>query len=77
MSSITAILQPAADGSLHLPIPSDLVGSGKLRVVAWLAPVNGPPVKSDAGQWAIQSRGIAKLPPGVTRDDARNITLEV
>ena len=71
MSSITAILLPAADGSLHLPIPSDLVGSGKLRVVAWLAPVSPPPIKPGAGQWAIQARGIAKLPPEVTRDDVR------
>ena len=71
MSSITAILQPAADGSLHLPIPSELVGSGRLRVVAWLAPVSSPPAKPGAGQWAIEARGIAKLPPGVTRDDVR------
>ena len=71
MSSITAVLQPAADGCLHLPIPSDLVGSGKLRVVAWLAPASATPVKPGAGQWAIQARGIAKLPPGVSRDDVR------
>lgn len=67
MTSITAILQPAADGSLHLPIPADLVGSGRLRVVAWLAPASATPVKPGVGQWAIQTRGIAKLPPGAIR----------
>jgi hypothetical protein len=71
MSSITAILRPAADGSLHLPIPSELKGAGRLRVVAWLAPASAPPVKSGAGQWALQARGIAKLPPPIIRADAR------
>lgn len=71
MSSISVILQPAADGSVHLPIPAELKGAGVLRVVAWLAPVSAPPVKLGAGQWALQARGIAKLPPGVTTDDAR------
>ncbi len=71
MNSITAILRPAADGSLHLPIPSELKGTGKLRVVAWLAPAGAPTVKPGAGQWALQARGIAKLPPTITRDDAR------
>ena len=71
MSSITAILRPAADGSLHLPIPFELKGSSSLRVVAWLAPVGAPHVKPGAGQWALQARGIAKFPPAVIRDDAR------
>ena len=71
MSSITAILQPSPDGSLHLPIPSELKGTGDLRVVAWLAPVSRTPAKLGAGQWALQARGIAKLPPGATHDGAR------
>ena len=71
MSSITAILRPAADGSLHLPLPAELQGAGKLRVVAWLAPVTALPPKPGAGQWALQARGIAKLPPGASHDDAR------
>jgi hypothetical protein len=71
MSSISIILQPAADGSIHLPIPAELKRTGLLRVVAWLAPVSAAPAKPGAGQWAVQARGIAKLPPGVSRDDAR------
>jgi len=71
MSSISAILQPAADGSLHLPIPTELQGTASLRVVAWLAPASDPTAKPGAGQWALQARGIAKLPPGISREDAR------
>ena len=71
MSSISMIVQPAADGSIHLPIPAELKGTGMLRVVAWLAPASDAPAKLGAGQWALHARGIAKLPPGVSRDDAR------
>jgi len=71
MSSISAILQPAADGSLHLPIPPELKGTASLRVVAWLAPASAPTGRSGAGQWALHARGIAKPPPGISRDDAR------
>lgn len=35
MSTITAILEPDADGTLHLPLPQNL-RNGKLRVVATL-----------------------------------------
>lgn len=71
MNSITMIVQPAADGSIHLQIPAELKGTGMLRVIAWLVPVSAAPAKLGAGQWALQARGIAKLPPGVSRDDAR------
>ena len=33
MSTITAILEPDADGTLHLPLPAELRG-GKVKVVA-------------------------------------------
>lgn len=33
MSTITAILEPHADGTLHLPLPANL-RSGRVRVVA-------------------------------------------
>jgi hypothetical protein len=38
MSTITAILEPDVDGSLHLPLPADL-RHGKIKVVATLLSV--------------------------------------
>jgi len=35
MSTITAILEPQADGTLHLPLPANL-RSGRVRVIASL-----------------------------------------
>lgn len=40
MSTITAILEPDADGTLHLPLPPELRG-GKVEVTATLKPANG------------------------------------
>jgi len=42
MSTITAILEPDEDGTLHLPLPEDLK-SGKIRVVATLEPAESSP----------------------------------
>lgn len=36
MSTITAILEPHADGTLHLPLPTEFSG-GKVKVTATLA----------------------------------------
>ena len=36
MCTITAILEPHADGTLHLPLPAELSG-GKVKVTATLA----------------------------------------
>ncbi len=38
MSTITAILEPDPDGSLHLPLPPELRG-GKVHVTATLLPI--------------------------------------
>ncbi|HLX61346.1 MAG TPA: hypothetical protein VKX17_08705 [Planctomycetota bacterium] len=35
MSTVTAILEPDADGTVHVPVPKDLLG-GKLQVTATL-----------------------------------------
>jgi hypothetical protein len=35
MSTITAILEPDADGTLHVPVPNDL-RNGKVKIVATL-----------------------------------------
>jgi hypothetical protein len=45
MSTITAILEANADGTLHLPLPAEL-RHGKIEVTATLKPANGttPPV---------------------------------
>jgi hypothetical protein len=40
MSTITAILEPDADGTLHLPLPPEL-RHGKVQVTATLQPANG------------------------------------
>ncbi len=42
MSTITVILDPDADGTLHLPLPPEL-RHGKVQVTATLQPVNGTP----------------------------------
>jgi hypothetical protein len=39
MSTITAILEPDADGTVHLPVPPELQSHGKLRVTARIAVV--------------------------------------
>ncbi|MCE0522029.1 MAG: DUF2281 domain-containing protein [Methylacidiphilales bacterium] len=41
MSTITAILEPEADGTLHLPVPEEL-RHGKIEVVATLRPAPEP-----------------------------------
>jgi hypothetical protein len=45
MSTISAILEPDADGTLHLPLPAELRG-GKVKVEAKLEPADPQP-KSD------------------------------
>lgn len=40
MSTITAILEADADGTLHLPLPPEMRG-GKVEVTAILKPVKG------------------------------------
>ncbi len=41
MSTITAILEPHPDGTLHLPLPPELSG-GKVKVTATLAAADEP-----------------------------------
>lgn len=45
MSTITAVLEPEADGTLHLPLPEELK-SRKVRVVATLEVVDAPGPKA-------------------------------
>ncbi len=40
MSTITAIMEANADGTLHLPLPTEL-RHGKIEVTATLKPANG------------------------------------
>jgi hypothetical protein len=76
MSKIHATLLPSPDGSLHLPLPPELLGAGRLRVVAWLEPEAEKPVKPGAGAWALQARGIVKLLPGESPEDVRIESLQ-
>ena len=76
MSSIRAVLKTSADGSVHLPIPSELLGNTRLRVVAWLEPDTETPKKQGAGAWARMARGIARPQVGESADDARLAALK-
>jgi len=75
MSSISATLNPSPDGSIHLPIPSELRGKPLLRVVAWIEPVAETLEKAGAGAWAARACGIAKPPPSESPDEARLASL--
>lgn len=70
MSSIQATFEPSSDGSIHLPIPKELQGEGRLRVVAWMEPDTDTAQKTGAGEWAKKSAGIA-CHPDETAEDAR------
>ena len=76
MSTITAILEPDVDGSLHLPLPVEM-RHGKIKVVASLTIVPGAveqmpaPRTASAREWAKQARGSVRLAPGESADDAR------
>jgi hypothetical protein len=48
VTTITAILEPHADGSLHLPVPAEM-RRGKVKVIATLIPVPGN-TEQEAGQ---------------------------
>jgi hypothetical protein len=71
VSSISAVFTPSADGSIHLPIPPELRGNARLRVVAWLEPDIQGAKSPSPGQWAQRARGIARRLPGESLDDAR------
>ena len=46
MSSFTAILDPQADGTLHLPLPSDWL-KYRVRVSAQLEPIKSMPTEPE------------------------------
>lgn len=75
MSTITAILEADADGSLHLPLPAEM-RRGKIKVVASLTAVSADAEMTlartgAASQWVKQARGSVCLAPGESADDAR------
>lgn len=76
MSMITAILEPAADGSLHLPVPEEL-RHRRIRVVALLTDADNSAagnsgVKGKAREWVRQARGAVQVMPGESADDLRS-----
>ena len=75
MSTITAILEPDADGSLHLPLPAEFK-HGRVMVVASLTAVadSGDEAPAHAGrvrEWARRARGSVRLAAGESADDVR------
>lgn len=50
MSTITAILEPNADGTLHLPLPKEL-RQQRVRVKAELEPATAASGRAKAGLW--------------------------
>jgi len=71
MNAIRMTMSPSSDGSLHLPIPSELQKAKKLHVVAWVEVADQAVVKSGAGAWAKEARGIVSVPTGMSDDDLR------
>jgi hypothetical protein len=58
MSTITAILEADADGTLHLPLPAEL-RHGKIEVTATLKPANGASAASSS-QTALKGFGCLR-----------------
>jgi hypothetical protein len=80
MSTITAILEPDADGILHLPLPVELHG-GKIRIVASVTAVppdeNSPRTSPKAArEWLKTARGSVRLEPGESAEAARSACYE-
>ena len=50
MSTITAILEPDADGTLHLPLPEEL-RHGKIQVTATVQRADEAAPRARAGVW--------------------------
>lgn len=59
MSTVTTILEPEADGTLHLPVPEELK-SAKVKVVATLEVALAEATPSPLGMW----KGKLELLPG-------------
>lgn len=57
MSTITAILEPDADGTLHLPVPDELK-SKRLKVVATLEEADPPAPKTKFKVGCLKGFGI-------------------
>ena len=64
MSTITAILEPDADGTLHLPLPPD-APRGKVKVTATVEPV-------PAGETAVREAAPGGTAAGTPRMRRRN-----
>jgi hypothetical protein len=61
MSTITAILEPEADGTLHLPVPAEL-RSKKIKVVATLEVAIDAPAPEEAACPQAERGYIGKSP---------------
>lgn len=50
MSTIIAILEPDADGNVHLPVPPELLGA-KIKIEAKLERADQSPAPAKPGLW--------------------------
>ena len=71
MSTITAIFEPAADGTLHLPVPAAWCKLS-IRVKAELEPVESHDTEAYSAEWraafgSIQDESFAPPPRGAAR----------
>ncbi len=68
MSTITAILEPDADGTLHLPVPMAWRKTA-IRVKAEMEPVADPPVAGDTdGSASLKGFGCLRGKIAMTAD---------
>ncbi len=58
MNTITAILEPDADGTVHVPLPAG-TPKGKIKVTASFSPVDAPPEKLRATPEMVRERMAA------------------
>ena len=60
MSTITAILERDADGTLHRPLPAD-APSGKVKVTATLEPVHTGDATARQGNWERATYALRRI----------------
>jgi len=60
MSTITAILEPDADGTLHLPLPAD-APRGKVKVTATLEPAHSGDASTRQANWEQAMNALRRI----------------
>ncbi len=81
MSTVTAILEPDADGTLHLPVPEEFRASPRVRVIATF---EEPAADKPAPQGRIEISPVSGFPvwvsppgsPMITSDQVKSLIAE-